>query len=209
MKDKILKIIMNEAPIATSEHYTEIFEINPKSYLGFGKKDLELGNDRGFVNSANTIKKGVECQIDTLLMIFDFYDKAGINKLNYTAKVELLEKINITTPKIIKSVLKLKNFNEQEYKLPAKDKVEDALKTFEAFLHDTQRYIKRAYDFKFDVSLYPEFNNNSADDLTFELKYKNNEFYIFHLDKEILKISKTDENYWNFMKKYIQYWKNI
>lgn len=200
---------MNEAPIATSEHYTEIFEINPKSYLGFGKKDLELGNDRGFVNSANTIKKGVECQIDTLLMIFDFYDKAGINKLNYTAKVELLEKINITTPKIIKSVLKLKNFNEQEYKLPAKDKVEDALKTFEAFLHDTQRYIKRAYDFKFDVSLYPEFNNNSADDLTFELKYKNNEFYIFHLDKEILKISKADENYWNFMKKYIQYWKNI
>ena len=65
-KDKILNIILNEAPSATSEYYEEKFEITPKNYLDFAKKDFILEDNRALVNSSNNIKKG----ITAMLMVF-------------------------------------------------------------------------------------------------------------------------------------------
>ena len=209
MKETILKIIMNEVPSATSEHYFDKFEVSPKTYFSFAKTDFEQGNDKGYVNATNNIKMGIDCQIDTLLTIFDYMDKANRENWNFQRKVEFLEKLNFTSQKINKSILKLKNMIKPDYKQPEKKSTHIALRVFEDFISETENYIKNLTDFQFDVSLHEQFNNNVADDLMFQLKYKNNDFHIFHLDKEILKITKEDENYFPFFTKYVEYWKNI
>lgn len=208
-KDKILKIILNEAPNATSEYYEEKYEITPKNFFEYAKKDFEMENEKGFTNAANNIRIGIECQIDTILTIFDFLKKSKTDNWNYETKVEFLEKLNITSQKTIKRVLKLKNLVGTEYKLNSKKTIESALKTFEAFLSETQKCIKQLNEFQFDVSAHPEFNENSSQDWVFELKYKNNEFFIYYLNKEILKLTQDDEKYFDFLKKYVEYWQNI
>lgn len=209
MKETILKIIMNETPSATAEHYTEKFEVTPKQYLGFAKLDLEMGNPRGFNNAANNIKKGIDCQIDTILTIFDYLQKTKTEKWNFQKKIEFIESLEITSQKNIKKVLKLKNLVEGEYTLNTQKTLDSAIRTFEYFMDETKKCIKNISDIKFDVSLHKEFNDNSADDLMFELTYKNNEFHISHLNKIILKLTQTDEEYFEFLKKYIVYWQNF
>jgi hypothetical protein len=208
-KETILKIILNETPSATSEHYTDKFEITPKKYFQFARSDLEMSNEKAFNNAAYNIKKGIDCQIDTILTIFDFLQKAKTEKWDYTKKVEFLESLEITSQKTIKRVLKLKNLIEGEYTLHTQKTLDSALKTLEEFLDETKKCIKNLEDIQFDVSLHPEFNNNSADDWVFELTYKNNDFHISHLNKEILKLTHTDDQYFNFLKKYVEYWQNI
>jgi hypothetical protein len=208
-KETILKIIINEEPSATSEHYTDKFEVTPKQYFQFARSDLEMSNDKAFNNAAYNIKKGIDCQIDTILTIFDFLQKAKTEKWDYTKKVEFLESLEITSQKTIKRVLKLKNLIEGEYTLNTQKTLDSALKTLEEFLDETKNCIKNLEDFQFDVSLHEEFNDNVADDLMFQLEYKNNEFHISHLNKEILKLTSADEEYFNFLKQYVKYWQNI
>ena len=209
MKETILKIIMNEAPTATSEYYENKFEVTPKNYLDFAKKDYEPEDNRAIVNAANNIKKGIDCQIDTILTIFDFLQKAKTEKWNFQKKVEFLESLNLTSQKTIKRVLKLKNLIEGEYSLNTKKIIESGLKTLEEFMTETKDCLKNHKDIEFDVSLHKEFNDNYADDFKLALTYKNNEFHISHLGKEILKLTQTDEKYFDFLKQYVKYWRNI
>lgn len=52
------------------------FEIKPLEFLKFAEKDLEEKTEKSRINALSNIKRGIDCQLDSLLILLGHYDIA-------------------------------------------------------------------------------------------------------------------------------------
>lgn len=215
-RDTVLKIIYNcNGASASYDHFKYPFEIIPENYLEFAKADLNIGDKRSLVNAYSNVKRGIECQVDSLLSLLGFYKQSKKENWNPPKKIDFIGKVKIVNPNILKKINKVRNLIEHEYKLPIKDHVEDVVDILELFLHATEKYLREIDDFDIDVSEYDEYIRYTKEgvlcdwNINFEYDKIKKEFVVFHATKELFRITELDKEFWNLMHKYIEFIKTL
>jgi len=117
------------------------FEIKPEKFLSFAKSDLKQKLKRGSINALSNVKRAIDCQLDSLLIVLGFYKKAKKENWNFPYKLEFLNKIGIIAPSILRKINKQRNLLEHEYRFPKKEEVEDAIDITDLFLTATNKFI--------------------------------------------------------------------
>lgn len=99
---------------------------DPDMYLKFAMEDRKSGGDvRGLVNAIGNIKKALHLRIDMLLHQFGLFKHYGEKK--FTAKLKLIEDLDILPTTMMRKINAQRTFVEHEYTVPAKEEIDEAL----------------------------------------------------------------------------------
>lgn len=98
------------------------FEIEADEFMKFAEADLQQETTQGLVNALSNAKRAIDCQVDTVLGCFGL-----LARHSFPQKINILNELGIVTPRIIKKVVKARNFLEHEYINPEREQVEDAV----------------------------------------------------------------------------------
>lgn len=109
--------------------------LHPDHYLTFAEKDLRLGGPRGLVNSLANSKRAIDCQIFCLLQALDLPEPR-----NFPDRLDILNKLGLLAPRIVKKTAKLRNTLEHQYYKPTIEEVEDALDIASLFIGTLRPY---------------------------------------------------------------------
>jgi hypothetical protein len=109
------------------------FEIDPKEFLEYASQDFELEDNRGFINALSNVKRAIESQSDIIHFSFGIPYK----KLDFPTKIENIQKMGISPSVILKQINKIRVNLEHFYKIPDRDRVEDAIQIAQLFLDVT------------------------------------------------------------------------
>jgi len=120
------------------------YEIKPKDFLKFAEEDLEKDNLRASVNALSNIKRAIDCQVESLLYVFGFYKKAKKNDWNFLKKMEILLKVGVVAPNILKKINTKRNKLEHDFKKPKRTEIEDFRDVALLFLSNTDCFINRS-----------------------------------------------------------------
>ncbi|GAK61227.1 hypothetical protein U27_01126 [Candidatus Vecturithrix granuli] len=107
------------------------FEINAIEFLQFAERSLEIGNKQGLIDCLTNAKRAIDCQIDKLLACFGYEFK----KYSIHQKIDLLNKLGVIVPRILRKVRSKRNFLEHEYLCPTQEETEDALDIATLFVY--------------------------------------------------------------------------
>jgi hypothetical protein len=105
------------------------FDIEANEFIQFAEKDLEEGTEQGLVNALSNAKRAIDCQIDTVLGCFGLRSRR-----NFPEKIKVLSELGIVTPRIVKKVIRARNYLEHEFVKPERDQVEDAVDVANLFI---------------------------------------------------------------------------
>ncbi|MDP2959986.1 MAG: hypothetical protein Q8N71_01060, partial [candidate division Zixibacteria bacterium] len=116
------------------------FDINPEEFLDFAKHDIEDFEDKGtqaLVNALSNSKRAIDCQVDKI------FHCVGINPegLNFPSKIEILQRIEMVAPRIIRKVIQKRNYLEHEYTCPEKEEIEDFIDIADLFIEASKRIL--------------------------------------------------------------------
>ena len=103
------------------------FEISSEKFLQYAECDISSKYEHSLVNALSNIKRAIDCRIETLLFVFGVFEKSKKENWSFPSKVEFLAAVGIVSPRILKRINQKRNLLEHEYKIPAKEDVEDAL----------------------------------------------------------------------------------
>lgn len=151
------------------------FPIRAKEFLKSAEYDLSSEYDRHLVNALSNIKRAIDCQLDSLLFGFGLFEKSKKKKWHFPDKIVCLNKIGITSPRILERINQQRNLLEHEYTSPDKKRVEDALDVATLFLAYTDKFLYNAL-----IECEP-FNDIEPDSFEVKLVYKENK--IIFLDR--------------------------
>lgn len=193
--------------------------ISPAKYLSFSKKDLEVEkSERTLINAISNAKRALHLQVETISKAFGFKFRKSKNNVNFHDYLEYCEKCGVLTPKILKSINKIRNAVEHEYYIPTEIETEEFIDIIELFLAATDKYV---YQFpeSLDVTLchslksnHPALDNISLEPYTGEIKLQLRTFepsdedlqsidsYKTHLEKNCLTIPSSSEEYFLWIK---------
>ncbi len=133
--------------------------INPTKYLSFARKDIEIEKtDRTFINSISNAKRALHLQVETISKAFGFKSKKTKNNVNFHDHLEFCEKCGVLTPKILKSINKIRNAIEHDYYTPTEIEAEEFIDIVELFIAATDKYI-----YQFPESLDITLNDSAKD----------------------------------------------
>jgi hypothetical protein len=122
------------------------FEIAPHQFVAQAAIDLQAGGQAALFNSITNSRRAILCEMDRVLGALGFVP----NKMSTKSKTELLRFLGLPTPNILRKVGQTRNELEHEYKLPPRDKVEDALDIAVLFVHALDRHLETFWaDFYF------------------------------------------------------------
>lgn len=108
-------------------------DINPKEFLEYAYDDFELGDNRGFINALSNVKRAIESQSDIIHFSFGI----SYENLNFPTKMENIQKMGISPSIILKHINKIRVNLEHFYRIPDRDRVEDAIQIAQLFLDVT------------------------------------------------------------------------
>jgi hypothetical protein len=111
------------------------FEITPENFLTFAETDFKKDNKHGHVNALSNAKRAIDCQTDKVLACFGISYK----KKPFPEKQDILSKIGIIAPRILRKVVNKRNELEHRYKCPNKSEIEDAIDIAALFIDATNR----------------------------------------------------------------------
>lgn len=122
------------------EGYSFPSNLTSNEYLKFARVDLaESNNPRNRINALSNSKRALHLQIDFLIAIFGFEKIKKIN--NFPKKLDVLNKLGVSSPQIIRKINSLRNEVEHDYILPSFSEVLDFVDIIELFLGSTNRLI--------------------------------------------------------------------
>jgi hypothetical protein len=122
------------------------FEIAPHQFVAQAALDLQSGGQAALFNSITNSRRAILCQMDRVIGGLGF----PVHKTSTKNKTELLRFLGLPTPNILRKVGQTRNELEHEYKLPPRDKVEDALDIALLFVHALDRHLETFWgDFYF------------------------------------------------------------
>ncbi len=108
--------------------------IDPAKYLSFSKKDLEIEkSERTFINAISNAKRALHLQVETISKAFGFKSRKSKNNVNFHDHLEYCEKCGVLTPKILKSINKIRNAVEHDYYIPTEVEAEEFIDIIELF----------------------------------------------------------------------------
>ena len=136
--------------------HTEVdspFDLKAEDFLSFAKEDVKGDKDKYIINALSNAKRAIENRMDHLLYAFGY--PILEEQWSFPNKVEILNNIGVTAPRILRKINKIRNLLEHKYKLPTREEVEDAIDVAILFLEYTKRFI---YDFVNDFRCYDKDN---------------------------------------------------
>ena len=104
--------------------YLPVYEVDtdPYDFLVQAEKDYEMGGLSSEINSITNSKRAIHCQTDQAI-----YTLGYTPHRDYRKNIDLLEKLGIVTPRILRKVSDSRNLLEHEYKKPSQEQILDAL----------------------------------------------------------------------------------
>ncbi len=112
-----------------------------ENYLEWAKRGLRENDNNGFDVAITYSKKCVCRRIDSLILYNHLYP---LKNKNYPEKIVTLELIGIASLKIVqKFIIDIRNELEHQYRLPTKEKAEDAINLAELAIDATQSEFER------------------------------------------------------------------
>jgi hypothetical protein len=111
----------------------ELFEIKPKEFLEYSYQDFELDGNRSLINALSNVKRAIECQSD----IIHFSLGMTYKNISFPMKIENIQKMGISPAIFLKHINNIRVDLEHFYKIPDRNKVEDAIQIAQLFLDVT------------------------------------------------------------------------
>ncbi|EIK45579.1 hypothetical protein O59_002257 [Cellvibrio sp. BR] len=193
--------------------------IDPAKYLSFSKKDLEIEkSERTFINAISNAKRALHLQVETISKAFGFKSRKSKNNVNFHDHLEYCEKCGVLTPKILKSINKIRNAVEHDYYIPTEVETEEFIDIIELFLAATDKYVCQ-FPESLDIAVSSASKNNhpaldkiSLEPYTGEIKLQlcifepsdedlqSIESYKIYLEKNCLTIPSSNEEYFLWIK---------
>jgi len=130
------------------------FDLKAEDFLNCAEEDIKGNKDKDIINALSNAKRAIENRADLLLYAFGY--PILEEQWNFPNKVEILNNIGVTAPRILRKINKIRNLLEHKYKLPTREEVEDAIDVAILFLEYTKRFI---YDFVNDFLCYDKDNH--------------------------------------------------
>ena len=137
--------------------HTEVdspFDLKAEDFLSFAEEDVKGDKDKDIINALSNAKRAIENRMDHLLYAFGY--PILEEQWSFPNKVEILNNLGIIAPRILRRINAIRNLLEHKYKLPKREKVEDAIDVAILFLEYTKRFV---YDFVDDFLCYDEDNH--------------------------------------------------
>lgn len=138
------------------------FDISPKDFLNFSKKDFISNDERGYVNALSNAKRAIDCQTDKILKSLGIsleedkipaafnefvFKYKNANKNNMPNKLIFLEAIGFAPTRLIAESRTLRNKIEHYYKKASKVEVENAIELAHLFILATNSKLGSVWDF--------------------------------------------------------------
>jgi hypothetical protein len=108
--------------------------VRPVDYLNYARRDIITGDTRALVNALSNIKRAIDCQLDVLLEMYGLLKLSTKKKWVFPKKIEVIRKIGIISPNILKKINSRRNQLEHHHKKPKKEEVLDFLDIAELFI---------------------------------------------------------------------------
>lgn len=184
----------------------DFFDVKPKDFIRYSKDDFNSKNQKGLINSITNTKRGIDCQIDTILVNFGIsYDKINkssedlINYLNIQTsdlphKLKLVQALKFAPSGLITTTRNLRNKLEHYYQIPTQNEVSNSMEIAELFILSCESKTKdvinefvltnKAYSY-----IYPPKKTTKPGDIEYVYMtlYSNNiEFYFDNKSKEFI-----------------------
>ena len=115
------------------------WEISPYEYIQFAQKDIEGTDKRSIINALSNAKRGLECQLDSLMLAFNLENVAA--RWSVPRKLEVLQELGVIAPRILTKINRHRNEMEHDYVCPKHDVVGDFVDVAALFVHATNVYI--------------------------------------------------------------------
>lgn len=115
------------------------WEITPYEYVQFAQLDIDGTDKRSTINALSNAKRGLECQIDSLMLAFGMGTLA--ERWSVPKKLEVLQELGVIAPRILTKINRHRNEMEHEYTCPKHDVVGDFVDVVALFVHATNIHI--------------------------------------------------------------------
>jgi hypothetical protein len=152
-KETFIDAAYHSGPIKTD------FEISPGNFLKYAEDDLSSTSTHKYINALSNAKRALDCQLDTLLVGFGFYNMSKKQNWGFPKKIEALKSLGLIAPRVLSKINKMRNVMEHEFKNPDSESVEDFIDIVALFIAATVSYTSDLMDNKyigFTVNLRPE-----------------------------------------------------
>lgn len=187
------------------------FSISPEDFVKYSEIDIKSDYEHHLINSLTNVKRAIECQLDCLLLSCGYNQKMQKESWSFPKKIELLEKIGIISPVILRKINRKRNLLEHQYQVPEKNEVEDAIDIARLFIAYSDKYLKNMIR-SFTVGFLNDEEDNESYNVSFTLDYEKgiiNRSYSVG-DYPNFRISKSedytanDEKYLTYLKYFIK-----
>lgn len=121
----------------------KFFDIEAEDFLEFAKKDSEGQDLRSCVNALGNVKRAIECRIDSILFAYCLHKKSEKEGWDFPKKIEIIERLGIVAPSILKRINKKRNELEHRYVKPTPEEVADGRDVAKLFLAYTGALVSR------------------------------------------------------------------
>jgi len=149
--------------------------LEPRDFLNFAIKDSEaLEEERNRINCLGNCKRAIDSQVDHLIKQLGMLQLAKKQSWNIPRKMEFISQVGVVVPRILNSVIKLRNLLEHEFAPPSKQQVEDALDVATLFISYAE------------LVRLPGLNWGFVNELTVRYDYDNMVFQFFEKDPSTL-----------------------
>lgn len=108
--------------------------VKPVDYLNFARRDIAEGDTRALVNALTNIKRAIDCQLDILLELYGLLKLSLKEKWGFPRKIDVIRKIGVVSPNILKLINSRRNQLEHYHKKPRKEEVVEFLDIAELFI---------------------------------------------------------------------------
>lgn len=145
------------------------FDVTPHEYLDFMEDDLKNSDRRNLINALSNAKRALDSQIESLLYGYCLKAYTDKQKMGIPSKIELLNKLGIIAPRILRKINKVRNTMEHDFYCPNLDEVQDFADVILLFISYTDKYLFEIkndcelMDDECDIWFTPKFNRNKQE----------------------------------------------
>jgi hypothetical protein len=192
----------------SSETLKTRFDISPQDFIKYSEIDLSNNYDHNIINALSNSKRALDCQLDTLLVAFGYYDLSQKESWSFPKKLELISDLGVIAPRVLTKINKQRNLLEHQFIKPQKEQVEDFLDIAMLFIASTDKY-----SLKF-ISHITYSNDSSNTNFVLNNDYQNKMLVVYiqsnekqkqkKAEKKTVKIKVNDPDYKTLFRIYLR-----
>ena len=105
------------------------------------EEDLKGEDKRNLINALSNAKRALDCQIESLLYGYCLKAYTDKKKMAIPNKIDLLNRLGIIAPRILRKINKVRNTMEHDFYCPGIDEVQDFADVILLFISYTDKYL--------------------------------------------------------------------